>query len=384
MRNFDARLEKPLEHFNISLEMANKLAKKIVYRHTLIDGEGYLNVCVKDKNNCRRTYIHIDKDFLVNRLNYNWAKLGLSGGLYDGFRDVLEDVWGFDVDFSIFITTNFIFPEIYDVYFKPLEPDNINESFRNHIDNEEKQKKYLDHIYNDLIKNTKWRDASFRDIDLYDGKCKSLQIGINWSTWPPSFSYIPVCLQKYLTDTWGLTYEEVKELFWGRYDKHVINMNKKGLQHQPYNLIESIDRNKKYKLTKEQTVHLISLYEYMDYDKESAIEDLKDLVSYLNNLKSPLTLYRIICSDSEEEINLSKVGSHYSLNKKNLITNHYRRGSVAGDCRGEKVFLLTVSADKSIINVMETLSNNILYPHEEEITLKGEGYGVNVIKVEEL
>ena len=161
MRNFDARLEKPLEHFNISLEMANKLAKKIVYRHTLIDGEGYLNVCVKDKNNCRRTYIHIDKDFLVNRLNYNWAKLGLSGGLYDGFRDVLEDVWGFDVDFSIFITTNFIFPEIYDVYFKPLETDYI---------------------------------------------------------------------------------------------------------------IESMNRKNKNKLTKEETVHLISLYEYMDYDKVRSLE----------------------------------------------------------------------------------------------------------------
>ena len=140
----------------------------------------------------------------------------------------------------------------------------------------------------------------------------------------------------------------------------------------------------KYKLSKEEIGRLLSDYENMGYDEESAIDDLVDLVSYLNNLKSPLTLYRIICSDSKEEINLSKVGSHYSLNKKNLTTNHYRRGSVAGDCRGEKVFLLTVSADKSMIHVMETLSNNILYPHEEEITLKGEGYGVNVIKVEEL
>lgn len=140
----------------------------------------------------------------------------------------------------------------------------------------------------------------------------------------------------------------------------------------------------KYKLSKEEIGRLLSDYEYMGYDEESAIDDLVDLVSYLNNLKSPLTLYRIICSDSKEEINLSKVGSHYSLNKKNLTTSHYRRGSVAGDCRGEKVFLLTVSADKSMIHVMETLSNNILYPHEEEITLKNEGSGVTVIKVEEL
>lgn len=140
----------------------------------------------------------------------------------------------------------------------------------------------------------------------------------------------------------------------------------------------------RYKLSKKEIGILLSDYEYMGYDEESAIDDLLDLVSYLNNLKSPFTLYRIICSDSKEEINLSKVGSHYSLNKKNLISNHYKRGSIESHCRGEKVFLLTVSVDKSMIHVMETLSNNILYPHEEEITLKNEGYGVTVIKIEEL
>jgi len=140
----------------------------------------------------------------------------------------------------------------------------------------------------------------------------------------------------------------------------------------------------KYKLNQKEISKLLSDYEYMGYDEEYAKDELVDLVSYLNNLNSPLTLYRIICSDSKEEINLSKVGSHYSLNKKNLISSHYRRGSVAGDCRGEKVFLLTVSADKSMINVMETLSNNILYPHEEEITLKKLGYGANVINIEQL
>lgn len=140
----------------------------------------------------------------------------------------------------------------------------------------------------------------------------------------------------------------------------------------------------KYKLSKNDISKLMEDYEYMGYDHDYAVEALIDLVSYLNNLKSPLILYRIICSDSEEEINLSKVGSHYSLNKHNLKNNHYRKGSIAGDCRGEKVFLLTVSAEKLMVDVMETLSNNILYPHEEEITLKNKGVGVKIINVEEL
>jgi len=37
-----------------------------------------------------------------------------------------------------------------------------------------------------------------------------------------------------------------------------------------------------------------------------------------------------------------------------------------------------------MVNVMETLSNNILYPHEEEITLKNKGMGVEIINIEEL
>lgn len=151
------------------------------------------------------------------------------------------------------------------------------------------------------------------------------------------------------------------------------------------NINESMESNvSKYKLSKNDINKLMKDYEYMGYDREYAVEELIDLVSYLNNLKSPLILYRIICSNSEEEINLSKVGSHYSLNKNNLKNNHYRKGSIAGDCRGEKVFLLTVSAEKLMVDVMETLSNNILYPHEEEITLKNKGVGVKIISVEEL
>ena len=97
-------------------------------------------------------------------------------------------------------------------------------------------KDFLEYVYNDIVKNTKWRDASFSSIDLYDGKCQNLQIAIDWST--GSFSYIPLCLKDTLKGYWGLTDEEIKELFWGRYDKHVINMKRHSLQ-QPYNLTES-------------------------------------------------------------------------------------------------------------------------------------------------
>ena len=87
-----------------------------------------------------------------------------------------------------------------------------------------KQKKFLEYVYNDLVKNTKFRDASYKEIDIYDGKCKSLQVGIRWGSVAPYFNYIPECLENYLKDYFGLTYYEIQDLFWDKYDEHIINM----------------------------------------------------------------------------------------------------------------------------------------------------------------
>ena len=86
------------------------------------------------------------------------------------------------------------------------------------------QSDYLEYVYNDLVKNTKWRDASFSQVDLYDGKCKSIQIIIRWGSAAPYFLAIPECLENHLKNICGLTWEEIKELFWGRYEEYVINM----------------------------------------------------------------------------------------------------------------------------------------------------------------
>jgi len=88
----------------------------------------------------------------------------------------------------------------------------------------DKQKEFLDYVYNDLVKNTKFRNASYRDIDIYDGKCKSLQVGIRWGSVAPYFNYVPECLENFLKNTWGLTYNEIQDLFWDKYEQHIINM----------------------------------------------------------------------------------------------------------------------------------------------------------------
>jgi hypothetical protein len=358
-----------------------KVASLVVDEYTYVGDYNLIYVC--DLGGCHRTSLYVTELYLKEGLRYNNKLIGSkSVALHNVLLNVLEEILDFDTDTSLIILYHFIFPEIYKKYYEPLVPNYINESIRNPIDYKEKLKKYLEFVYNDLIENTKWRDASFSDIDLYDGKCKGLQIGINWGSSPPSFNYIPVCLSGILYDIWGLNYEEIKDLFWGKYDKYLINMKLK--RYQPWNLIESIDRTNKFKLTKSQINSLLSNYEYMGYDEEYAKEDLIDLVSYLNKLPSTLKLYRIICADDISEIDRVTVGSHYSPNKTNLVRNHYDRGSIQSHCFGDKVFLLTVEVDKTKMDVLETLSNNILFPNEEEITLKNKGKGVQIINIEEL
>jgi hypothetical protein len=124
---------------------------------------------------------------------------------------------------------------------------------------------------------------------------------------------------------------------------------------------------------------LISLLKTMDITGEDAKSELEDVVSYVKELPEELKLYRILSVDSKDDINQEELGSHYSTDRKNLLSSHdYVTGS------GEEYYLVTVKAKKSMVDVMETLENNILYPNEKEITLKNKGKGVEIISIKKI
>ena len=125
--------------------------------------------------------------------------------------------------------------------------------------------------------------------------------------------------------------------------------------------------------------YLLNKLEEMGFDEESAIQELKDLIEYIQDLPKTIKLYRIISADEVKNINLKFPGSHYSMNKKNLLDSHtYLTGS------GEKLFIIKVKASKDLIDIPETLANNILYPNEQEITLKNKGKDVDIIYIREV
>lgn len=94
----------------------------------------------------------------------------------------------------------------------------INEGVYNVGDN----KDFLEYVYNDLVKNTKWRDASFSKIDLF-GDCKSINVMISWGSVAPYFLRIPDCVEEKLKNLYGLSWKEIDKI-WDKYEKHIINM----------------------------------------------------------------------------------------------------------------------------------------------------------------
>jgi len=135
-------------------------------------------------------------------------------------------------------------------------------------------------------------------------------------------------------------------------------------------------------LSHEDTEFMYGAYKVMGLDEEWAIYDLKSLLEWLNGLPDTIILYRLIYVDEERDIDKEDLGTHYSHIKKDLLHNHYSKGSIYSNSEmGDNALLLTVKIKKDQIDIFNTLHNNILYPHEQEITLKNKGKGSELIDV---
>lgn len=117
----------------------------------------------------------------------------------------------------------------------------------------------------------------------------------------------------------------------------------------------------------------------MDYREEDAKDELENMIEWLNSLPNELKLYRIVYVDSEDDIDLERPGAHYAMDKKELLSSHSWL-----DGYGDKKFLITVIAKKSMIKKSTTLMVRAIYPNENEILLKNNGKGVKVVSVVEI
>lgn len=124
---------------------------------------------------------------------------------------------------------------------------------------------------------------------------------------------------------------------------------------------------------------LILALKTMDFSEKEAEKELNYYIKWAKNLPKTVKGYRILQVNDKKDINLGEIGSHFAKNKQELLQNHsYLTGL------GEKYYLITAEIPKIEINLGETIKNNILYPHENEITVKNMGKNVKIVKIEQI
>lgn len=112
-------------------------------------------------------------------------------------------------------------------------------------------------------------------------------------------------------------------------------------------------------------------------DLDSFSSKLKKEKEKLKKLPDTIRLYRLILADSANDIDLKKPGSHYSMDKNNLMKKH-------SFLKGKKYYLIVVDATKNLININVTAENNVNFPSEKEITLKNNGQNAKIVSVTEI
>ena len=144
---------------------------------------------------------------------------------------------------------------------------------------------------------------------------------------------------------------------------------------------ESLDESF-IRLSEDNTDNLLGCLYEMGFDNDEALYELNNITDYYDNLPENLTLYRIIFAGSKNEIDRQYPGSHYSISQKDLLENHY--GSLRDSSYGDKCFIIKVKVQKQLIDSYESIKNNILYPNEQEITLKNKGFGAEIMSITQI
>lgn len=133
------------------------------------------------------------------------------------------------------------------------------------------------------------------------------------------------------------------------------------------------------RLSEDNTDNLLGYLYEMGFDNDDALYELNDITDFYDNLPETITLYRIVFAGTKDEIDTQYPGSHFAMDNKDLLDSHYT--SLRDSSYGDNCYVIKVKAQKQLIDSYESIKNNILYPNEQEITLKNKGFGVDVIEI---
>lgn len=137
-------------------------------------------------------------------------------------------------------------------------------------------------------------------------------------------------------------------------------------------------------LTEEDIAHYVNMRGHNGFTEETdkqMVERIWYHIKDIQKLKDSMVLYRVLDINDVEKINKDKPGIHYVLDV-DVITGVFLYDIGIYNNTDPNLHLLTVSVDKYNIDIISMLDTNMDYQHEQEITLKSDYSGVEVIKVE--
>ena len=146
-------------------------------------------------------------------------------------------------------------------------------------------------------------------------------------------------------------------------------------------------------LLKKSSEEIIDSFEYGTQGfntKEDAIEYLDELKEEsfpdgLINIPSEMTLYRVVLIQRGKKIDEKEIGQHFVAYKELVTSDDFLEDIGVLDWIDEEsqLWLLTCKVPKSNLDLHETVRNRLMFPQEEEFTLKSP-QGIRVVNKEQV
>jgi hypothetical protein len=154
------------------------------------------------------------------------------------------------------------------------------------------------------------------------------------------------------------------------------------------NKIEINSYNDIFKYTSEDYVDEFG-FEGFNYE-DDAIEYLNELLTNeyphgLKNIPNKVKIYRILFLENKDEFNKNEFGCHYFTDTTLLWDSDFilRIGGEEYDWDIQHPYVFELLIDRNEIDFSHTISNNLLYPNEFEITTKTKNPNIEILNIKD-
>lgn len=126
-------------------------------------------------------------------------------------------------------------------------------------------------------------------------------------------------------------------------------------------------------LTKDRIKKITTFLKERGFENEEIRFGLKQTIDRFSKLPDRFKIYRLLKVNSQNQIDGNKLGAHWTLEKQNLIDNHYT---------SKEKCIISAWATEDRIILERTIELNVEYPNEMEILINNDGAGLEVIDIE--